>query len=746
MISCLLTDSRNLVRPESTLFFALQTAGNDGHRYIPDLYGKGVRAFVVAENFDIAPYPDAFFWQVPDVLGALQEIARQARGWFADIPVIGITGSRGKTIVKELLNQMLLRNFAVCRSPRSYNSQIGVPLSVWEYNITDNVAIFEAGISRPGEMEALESMIKPTIGVFTALTDEHQAEFDSLEQKACEKAWLFHDCHDIYFHADHVIEEALKNTCPKAKLHSIEGDNMDLASAVAKALKPCKAVAEALRNVNAEKFVPRFDVFETLKNCLIIYDGFTCDSRSTADVLTYAHRHANTDRSLTLITTAPDDKTNYSQLAIEHNLKRIITIGFNIKNPGCEYAALKDEDEFLEKYTISDFSDELIVIKGSPFDDLEKIKAHLEEPRHETVMEVNLGAITHNFNYYRSLLPKSSGLVAMVKAAGYGVGSIELARTLQAQGAAYLAVAVVDEGAQLRRAGITMPIIVMNPMGTNYKALFENRLEPSVFSLRELEVLRQNAARLGIHDYPVHIKLDTGMHRLGFIPTEIPALITALKAQDNVKAESIFSHLATADCLDQDQYTLGQLHSFEEMSSQIISGLGYPVKRHILNTAGMMRYPEYHYDMARLGIGLYGISPIEQDKDKLQVVARLLTTIISIKEWEPGATIGYGRRGLITKPSVIATIPIGYADGLDRHLSNGNAYVLVNGHRCPIVGNICMDQCMIDVTGAEAKIGDTVEIFGENAPVERLSDALGTIPYEILTSISPRVKRIYFRE
>ncbi len=749
-ISQLLTDSRNLIKPEETLFFALKTAGNDGHKYIKELYDKGVRAFVVEDGFDTAPYPDATFWIVKDVLKALQEIAKDVRSKFANIPVIGITGSRGKTITKELLNQILIwHHKPICRSPRSFNSQIGVPLSIWEINANDNIAIFEAGISQPSEMAALEEMIKPTIGVFTNLTDEHQAAFDSLSQKAREKAKLFKDCKNVFCPDNPAIIQAIKAECPNARIHIVEGGLIELAENVAQFIDDSIIVRKRLRGTNLEKFVPRYDACETLKNCLIVYDCYTCDARSIKDTLNYARRHANAERSLTLIVSKPDDDADLNQLVKDYHINRLITIGIDAKlgdSADCIYESYSSEQEFLEKRSISDFSNELIVIKGSPFDDLQAIKAALEEPRHETIMEVNLGAITNNFNYYRSLMPKTSGMVAMVKAAGYGVGAIELARTLQSQGAAYLAVAVVDEGAELRRAGITMPIIVMNPMSTNYQALFENKLEPSVFSLRELDLLLENASRLGIKDYPVHIKLDTGMHRLGFIETELDALIERLNSQDNVKVSSIFSHLATADCLDQDEYTMGQLNTFEDMSSRIMAGLNYPVKRHILNTAGMMRFPEYHYDMSRLGIGLYGVSPIEQDKDKLQVVARLTTTIISLKHWEPGATIGYGRRGKITKPSEIATIPIGYADGLDRHLGNGNAYVLINGVQCPIIGNICMDQCMVDVTTANAKIGDKVEIFGENAPVERLSDTLGTIPYEILTSISPRVKRIYFRE
>ena len=416
------------------------------------------------------------------------------------------------------------------------------------------------------------------------------------------------------------------------------------------------------------------------------------------------------------------------------------------RSAGLTPEAVADADEFIQRYSISDFDSEIILVKGDPDRGFDRIKSHLEAPRHETILEVNIDAIVHNYNYYRSLIRPETGLVAMVKAAGYGTGALELARTLQAQGAAYLAVAVVDEGVELRRAGITMPIMVMNPIGTNYKALFDSRLEPSVFSMRELGLLLDNAARYGITSYPVHIKLDTGMHRLGFLDDELPGLLDALAGQSHVKVASIFSHLATADCLGEDAYTEAQLEAFRRMSDTIASALPYPVKRHTLNTAGIMRYAGHQYDMVRLGIGLYGVTPIPEMKPRLRTVASLTTTIISIKTWPAGTTIGYGRRGVLERESEIATIPIGYADGLDRHLSCGAASFMVNGRLCPVVGNICMDQCMIDITGASARIGDKVEIFGENIPVERLSDTLGTIPYEILASISPRVKRIYYRE
>lgn len=757
IIKTLLTDSRDLIFPDSTMFFALRTAGNDGHNFINPLYQSGVRFFVIDRAPDeMDSMPEASFLLVDNVLDALQTLAAHIRRSLS-MPVIGITGSRGKTIVKEQLNKILTAiGYRVARSPRSYNSQIGVPLSIWDINPDSDVAIIEAGISETGEMQRLQNIILPDIGIFTALTDEHDDGFANTDTKAAEKAQLFTHCPKVFISADAdcaPVADIIENTCPDAKITRVKGDNKDLSLAVAQyftSIIPSPQSASTLIDDTLMQSVPdivssRINVTETLKNCLIVYDGFTFDSRSLIDGLNFATRHLTPGRSLTvIIPSLPDDPDIPSILAAK-GVKRLITVQQKASLPGSNIKVeYRDYSIPSQRLSISDFSNEVIFLKGEAGTMIEDIKSALEAPRHETVMEIDLGAITANFNFFRSKVRPSTGIVAMVKAAGYGIGALELAKTLQNQGAAYLAVAVIDEGVELRRAGISMPIIVMNPIGTNYNALFESHIEPSVFSMRELRLLLDNAIRLGQHDYPVHIKLDTGMHRLGFLKEELPELIHTLNSQHHLKVASVFSHLATADCLDQDEYTMSQLRNFDLMSNTIIEALPYRAKRHVLNTAGILRYPEYQYDMVRLGIGLYGVSPI--DGYKLQTVARLTTTIISIKEWDEGITIGYGRKGKVTKKSVIATIPIGYADGLNRHLSNGAASVLVNGMMCPIIGNICMDQCMIDVTDANASIGDTVEIFGSEAPVERLSDALDTIPYEILTSISPRVKRIYFRD
>lgn len=751
VIDTLLTDSRDLINPKSTAFFALKTDSNNGLNYMKEVYNKGVKVFV-ADNDN--PYPmsitDILYVDTKSAIDALQVMGDYARchTWAT---VIGITGSRGKTVLKENLYEMLRGQTKVVRSPRSYNSQIGVPLSLWELEERTNVGIFEAGISECGEMEKLQKIIRPNIGVFTSLTDEHNAGFESLEQKAREKAILFKDSEVVFIPAgNEVIRQAVEDAAASAEIIEIEGDGKDMAINVAEYIAKRKGIEINHGYTYNPNISSRMDVTETLKNCIIVYDSFTTDTRSVLDALNFAHRHLTPGRQLTFILSDPYSYVDHQHLTYllkVRDVQRFIGIGpsfsdFSAQGIQCE--AFENVGEFMSIRTISDFENEVILVKGAMGSGADEIKTMLEAPRHETVMEVDLGAIVNNFNYFKSKLNPGTGLVAMVKAAGYGVGALEIAKTLQNQGAAYLAVAVIDEGVELRRAGITMPIIVMNPISTNYKALFDNQLEPSVFSMREYDMLVRNARKYSVTDYPIHIKLDTGMHRVGFLEDELDELISNLQNTPELKAASIFSHLATADCLDQDEYTEMQLETFERMSSKIRNALPYSALRHVLNTAGILRYPQYQYDMARLGIGLYGVSPI--GGYKMQPVARLLSTIISMKKWGAGITIGYGRKGVVTRDSVIATVPIGYADGLNRHLSNGAAYVLVNGVKCPIIGNICMDQCMVDVTEANANIGDTVEIFGPDAPIERLSETLGTIPYEILTSVSPRVKRIYFRE
>lgn len=736
-ITELLTDSRSICNPEHMMFVALRTSVNDGHKYVSEMYRRGVRTFIVEEIPEImSEVGDADFIVVGDAHKALQTLAAHVRS-MVDIPVVGITGSRGKTVVKELVYAALLKaGRKVVRSPRSWNSQIGVPLSVWRLERDTEVAIFEAGIDHPGQMEILTGIIRPTIGVLTEITGEHDGGFESRQQKIDEKRILLADC-------PVVIEGA---------------DNYRVAAQILESLGESAELLDGIKTVST-----RLDVHDGVNDCLMIYDEFTSDYTSLVGALDFMCRRKTASRRNTVILgdlihrhgcDAREVYRDVSRLLRNVGIDRLIGVGEEISRYADEFDPLmasefmSSSDDFLMRYDISHFDSELILIKGGTASGFDDIRRRLESPRHQSILEVNLDAVVDNFNAFRSLLKPQTGLVAMVKASGYGTGALELAKTLQSQGAAYLAVAVVEEGVSLRRAGITMPIIVLNPVTTNYQALFAYGLEPTVFSINELQLLEQEAARYGKYDYPVHIKLETGMRRLGFVESEIKSLIEVLRVSDHVKVSSAFSHLATADCLDQDAYTESQFDAFEKMTGELAAGLDYGFKRHILNTAGIMRYHDRQYDMVRLGIGLYGISPLpaESTDIKLRTVARLCSTIISLKTWEAGTTVGYGRKGVLTRESVIATLPIGYADGIDRHFGCGKAQFVVNGHKCPTVGNICMDLCMIDVTDACAKVGDRVEIFGPDAPIEILAETLGTIPYEILSSVSPRIHRIYFRE
>lgn len=760
-IKSILTDSRSSADTTDALFFAIRTDVNDGHRYLADLYRRGVRAFVVDHIPDIMRHAaDADFIVVDNVSRALKQIARRVREEFR-IPVVGITGSRGKTVVKELLFHALTKaGVKVARSPRSWNSQLGVPLSIWQLGPDTDIAVFEAGIDRVGQMADLAEIISPTIGIMTEITGEHDNGFTSREEKIVEKAALFSSCDTIICPAaDTVACDIIKSLYPaKTVICVASGDNLNrsLATAALKTLGYDPTLAN-----DAEEVSTRLDVYDGVNDCLMIYDEFSNDLDSVGRALDFMMRRTTTSRRNTLIAGdllhRPDADTQklyrqFADMLKSRGIDRLIAIGEEIGrhadafDPMMATEFVRDTNRFISDYDISRFDSELILIKGDK--NFAAIKDLLEKPRHQTIFEVNLDSVVHNYNAFKSLVKPSTGIIAMVKASAYGTGSLEIAKTLQSQGASYLAVAVVEEGVALRRAGITMPIMVLNPMTTNYQALFNYRLEPAVFSLRELDILLEHARLHDMHGYPIHIKLDTGMHRVGFIPSEIEVLANVLNETDRVATSSVFSHLATADCLDENAYTQSQFDSFEAMTGRLKTLLKNDFRRHMLNTAGIMRFPGYQYDFVRLGIGLYGISPLppEETHIDLRPVASLSSTIISLKTWNADTSIGYSRRGRVSSRSVIATIPIGYADGIDRHFGCGRSTFIVNGKPCPTIGNICMDLCMIDVTGADAKIGDRVEIFGKDAPIEKLADARGTIPYEILTSVSPRVHRIYYRE
>lgn len=802
-IDWLLTDSRSLSFPETTLFFALVTKRNDGVRYVSDLYARGVRNFVVSEeSFKQIETEslEANFLIVPSPLKALQKLAEQHREGF-HIPVIGITGSNGKTIVKEWLHQLLSPERAITRSPRSYNSQIGVPLSVWQMSEQSELAIFEAGISEPGEMRALQNMIKPTIGILTNIGGAHQENFFSLQEKCMEKLTLFKDCDVIIYNGD---DEFISNCVAKSMLSAreiawsrkdverplyinkvekqedstvisyryLDMDNvftlpfiddasiensLNCLAACLYLMLPAEKITE--RMAKLEPVAMRLEVKEGKNGCLLINDSYNSDLGSLDIALDFLYRRSlskGLKRTLILsdiLETGQNAPTLYRQvakLANSRGIDRIIGVGSEISSCANRfdmeqafYADTKALISAIEKGEIR-LENEIILIKGARKFGFDALTEVLEKKVHETILEVNLAAMVANLNYYRSKLKPETKMVCMVKASAYGAGSYEVAKTLQEHRVDYLAVAVADEGSDLRKAGITASIIIMNPELTAFKTMFDYKLEPEVYNFHLLDELIKEAEKEGITHFPIHVKLDTGMHRLGFAPEEMPLLIERLKGQDAVIVRSVFSHLVGSDSPQFDTFTRRQIELFEQASAQLQEAFPHKIIRHICNSAGIERFPGAQFDMVRLGIGLYGVSPI--DNSIIHNVSTLKTIILQIRNVPGEDTVGYSRKGHLTRPSRIAAIPIGYADGLNRHLGNGHAYCLVNGQRAPYVGNICMDVCMIDVTGIECKEGDSVEIFGDHLPVTVLSDVLETIPYEVLTSVSTRVKRVYYQD
>lgn len=799
-IDTLLTDSRSLTYPEKSLFFAIRTKCNDGHKFINQLYHKGVRNFVVEKLPEQVP-EDANFLQVKSTTAALQELAAYHRRRF-NIPVIAITGSSGKTSVKEWLYQLLRDDYNIVRSPRSYNSQIGVPLSIWDIDQNTELAIIEAGVSKRDEMQILERIIQPTAVAITNIGSEHQEGFSSIEEKCVEKLRLSRHCDSIIYnnddaviyngiidlaygtqelcwsrsnsdaplfissiqrgknettiHYSYLMLDGRTITLPFTEEHDIE--NALTCLAVMLYLRvPRKAISERFSRLTATG--TRIDVSEAVNNCMLIHDTYTSDYLSLDTSLDFMMRRAIDNRKPTVILSDVMKENIPAEMVYQkiaellrlRNVERLIGIGPNISQhrrlfpPQSHF--FNSTREFLDTMKADDFANELILLKGAPDFHFELITELLEARQHESVLEVNLDALVYNFNFYRSHLNRDTKIVCMLKASGYGAGSYELAKTLQDQGAPYIAVAAHDEGVDLREAGISMPIMVLNPKVVNYKSLFDYRLEPEIFSFDMCREIIYEAKKLGVEDYPIHIKIDTGMHRLGFIYEELPELIELLKNQSYVRPISIFSHLATADDFEKTDYARMQLDYFDRCCKLFTESFPFPIMRHILNTDGILRFPEHQYEMVRLGIGLYGIPTLGNGIDNdLRTVSSLHSVIIQIREWPAGTTIGYGCHGKLERPSRIATIPLGYADGFNRRLGRGVGEVYINGKRVPTVGNICMDLFMADVTDVACKIGDKVEIFGDHVTATEIADKLGTIPYEVLTSVSTRVKRIYYRE
>lgn len=734
----IVVDSRSVFDPENTVFAAISTGIGDGNKYIKSLADKGVRNFIVERpTTEVA----AFFKEVPSVTHYLAELAAERLEGFNG--GIVVTGSVGKTTMKELLYRALLPCCTVRRSPRSWNSGIGLPLAILDMTREGTDAdhlITEAGIDAPGQGQILGDILgrSHSIAIITPITEEHDAAFASHKDKIREKIRIINGSRTIiYADSDPELTDELTKLQDVRLIPVSKGDHPTIYHALAAAaMKEMDYVADvdSIPLVNKRREIAAGSFGNT-----IFRDSFTPDLRSLQEALDFMRRQASplTPKILFYGTLLDDDESMAEKISSLAN-------GFGIT------AAMRITPELLADIHRGDkYRNMQILLFGVADSLFDSVAEALESAGHRTTMEVDLDALAHNFNHYRSLVPSGTGIVAMVKASAYGMGAIEVGKTMQSIGAAYLAVAVIEEGISLREAGINMPIIVLNPVTNRYPALFAHHLEPAVFSSDELKRLIAEAEAAGVKDYPVHIKLDTGMHRVGFTENQIDEVPAILAATDAVKVSSIFSHLATADCLDMDDYTHGQLDLFTKMTDKLRASLGYTFRRHILNTAGMMRFADFGpYEMARLGIGLYGISPYPgPDGDALKPVASFRSNIISLKHWPKDTPVGYGCKGrVMEEEATIATVPVGYADGINRKFSNGATSFVVRGVECPTIGNICMDQCMIDVTAVpDVAVGDTVEIFGPHMPVERLADILGTIPYEILTAVSPRVKRVYLK-
>lgn len=796
-INWLLIDSRSLCFPEETLFFALRTEKNDGHKYIDELYRRGVRNFVVEHMPDSssgseAAYTSCNFLIVDSPLSALQTLAAYHRSQL-DMPVVAITGSNGKTTVKEWLYQLLSPYYNVCRSPRSYNSQVGVPLSVWLIEKHNDIAIIEAGISKPGEMERLERIVQPTIGVMTNLGSAHQENFMSYDIKCSEKMLLFNGCKSVVINSKsttiHRCASLLPESVKRMSLNvlNIKKDNLHTTvyfehdgrngeytinfiddasiensitcfSTILALGAPCSIDELCGRMGKLEQVAMRLEVKDGRNGCTLINDSYNSDIHSLDIALDFMSRRPETHkqhRTLILsdiLQSGESPRYLYSrvaQMADSRGIEKVIGVGSEIADCAeyfpMEHYMFHTTEELLESEVFKSLRDEFILIKGARRFRFDVVCDYLTLKVHQTILEVDLSNLVNNIRYYRHFMNPETKMVCMVKASGYGVGALEVSKTLQDNGVDYLAVAVADEGADLRNAGVTANIMVMNPETTSFKMLFDYRLEPEVFSFNILEQLIQAAEKEGITNFPIHIKLDTGMHRLGFNPnTDIPRLIERLHRQTALVPCSVFSHFVGSDGDEFDAFSHSQFEIYDKASRMLQEAYSHKIIRHICNSAGIEHFPEYHLDMVRLGLGLYGINA--RNNNILNNVATLKTTILQIREVPCGESVGYSRKTTLTRDSRVAAIPIGYADGLDRHLGNRNCYCLVNGKKADYIGNICMDVCMIDVTNIDCKEGDQVIIFGDDLPITVLSNALQTIPYEVLTSISNRVQRIYVQQ
>lgn len=778
-------DSRSLRNAPNTLFFALKGTHHNAHDYIADLYAKGVRFFVVSEA--VEALPNAVFFTVNNTLRALQQFVAFYRNLY-HFPIIGITGSNGKTIVKEWLNQLLSPFYNIIKSPKSYNSQVGVPLSVIAINDEHNLGIFEAGISERGEMDFLETIIRPTIGILTNIGSAHNKGFTSIEEKLQEKLKLFQNAEVLisektdfiatykptntkWFNwsfsqpADVRFEKVSStlNVNYQNKTFSVSLPFTDLASIENMATCITTLLYLKIEIDYIVKTIPqlhavqmRLQVKKGSNDCLLIDDSYSSDYQSLKIALDFLEQQKTHQQKTVILSdifqsgfTPEVLYQKVGELLNQNHVSRVIGIGDRISKHLTnvhQFQSYADTETFLNDFNLKSFRNETILIKGSRSFEFEKIVTELEEKTHETVLEINLDAISHNLNFYKSKLQPTTKIMVMVKAFGYGNGSYEIAKLLAHHQVAYLGVAFADEGVELRKAGIKIPIMVMNPENSAFSTMIAYNLEPEIYNLHELKAFLHEAENQNLYNYPVHIKLNTGMNRLGFVANDFQELITLLKSTNLVHVASIFSHLATSDMPEEKDFTLQQIHTFQKWTDFLKQQLQISPIIHILNTSGIYNYSDFQFDMVRLGIGLYGVGNNEEEDAQLENVATLKTIVLQINEVQKDETVGYGRRFKAAQNSKIATIPIGYADGIRRSYGNGKGYVLVNGQKAKIAGTVCMDMLMIDVTNMDVQLGDEVIVFGNDLRITEVAKIWETIPYEVMTSISQRVKRVFYKE
>jgi Alr-MurF fusion protein len=798
IIEHLLIDSRKLLFPSTSLFFAISTSHRNANDFIQELYDKGVRNFVVDNNYvqnDNLVATNILV--VQDVIQALQGIAAHHRYQFT-YPVIGITGSNGKTIVKEWLYQLLQNNYNIVRSPKSYNSQIGVPLSVWQMSAANTLAIFEAGISMPNEMDKLQKIIQPTIGIFTSIGDAHSEGFEDVAQKIEEKSKLFLSCNEIIYCKDNVgVANAIESKCNTCHLFSWSKKDEATLSITAIQIQHYNTVIKAnyqnrkvsisvpftndaaienaitcwcvllhlgvVDEVVSEKMMQlrsvemRLELKQGINNCSVINDSYSADINSLTIALDFLQQQQQHQKRTVILSDILQSGKKSAELYAEvaailqqKNINRFIGIGTEISKNKDAFKPIVDAqfftstNDFKQNFPTLHFNSETILLKGARVFEFEQLSHLLEQKLHQTILEINLNALTHNLKVYKQQLNEGVKLMAMVKAFSYGSGGFEIANVLQFNKVDYLAVAYADEGVELRKAGITLPIMVMNAEEATFDVLVQYNLEPELYSFTIFDGFENYLQQNGVNNYPVHLKIDTGMKRLGFELNEIQTLCTKITESSTFKIQTVFSHLAASDAAEHDDFTQQQANIFNEACNILQLSIPYPFIKHIANTGAIHRHKNLQYNMVRLGIGLYGVDSVLQQQ--LKNVTTLKTTISQIKKIKKGESVGYSRKGITNTDATIATVRIGYADGYPRALSNGKGSMLVNGKLAPVIGNVCMDMTMLDITNIEAKEGDAVIVFGETLPVNNLAQKADTIAYEILTGISQRVKRVYFEE